>query len=109
MDSELNQNEYGPSPKYILPLGNNYNPPVNLVETVPVANPNVIYTPPPNVITGYPQPNPLVPPTDPYQQRNQITPQVPTYPSNHMDAPPPVYPQPTPADPYNNSSDFQAQ
>ena len=72
IDSEERQNEYGPSPKYILPqngalLNNNNN----------YVQPNIVAVP----VNPYPQPNPVPPQVAPYPQPNPMPPQVAPYPN----------------------------
>ena len=105
IDSEPNQNQYGPSPKYILPQNVPLNP-GNLVQpavVVPVSPypqagpmpPQVAPYPQPGPITPqvapYPQPNPVPPQVSPYPQPNQMPPQVSPYPqqNNQGQIPPP--------------------
>ena len=80
VDSEQNTNEYGPSPKYILPQNEALNQ-NNSGYGIPL-NP-------------YPQPNQMPPQVSPYPQPNQMPPQVSPYP---QPMPPQVspYPQPMP-------------
>lgn len=80
-DSEQTQNEYGPSPKYVMPSGNlipgnNYNPPV---VAYPQSNPVVIpvnQSPLPPQAVPYPQPNPIPYQQPPYMQQDPIPPEA---------------------------------
>lgn len=127
LDSQESANEYGPSPKYIMPITitNNYIPPMNVIAVTPVVQPvNVIVPvqqapiveypnapyPQDNIISppvaAYPQQNPMnVPPVAPYPQQNPAPSNVSPYP-----APADPYSKPNPIqpnnDPYYNSSDF---
>ena len=71
LDSEEMPNEYGPSPKYILPL----NQPINPVSPYPQQAP----------VSPYPQP--MAQPVSPYPQPNPVPPQP------YMAPPPGPYPQ----------------
>ena len=88
IDSEERVNEYGPSPKYILPLNQPINPPVTVVPVPvpvpaypqpPMAQPVPTYNQPP-MAQGVPTYN--QPPTQPYMPAQPVT-----YPG------PPPYPQ----------------
>ena len=72
LDSEERPNEYGPSPKYILPLNQPINPispyPQPGYDAVPVS-PYPQPIPVAQPVTAYPQPNPMAPPQSPYPQQ----------------------------------------
>ena len=109
LDSEPNLNQYGPSPKYILPQnvplnpGNLVQPVQPAVVVVPVSPypqagpvpPQVVPVPQPGPVppqvAPYPQPNPVPPQVSPYPQPNQMPPQVSPYPqqNNQGQIPPP--------------------
>ena len=105
-DSEPNLNQYGPSPKYILPQnvplnpGNLVQPPVVVVPVSPYPQagpvpPQVVPVPQPGPVppqvAPYPQPGPITPQVAPYPQPNQMPPQVSPYPqpNNQGQIPPP--------------------
>lgn len=107
IDSEMRVNEYGPSPKYVIPTTNvnNYNPPVGVIAVTPVVvQPAVIAVPlqpnppvqPP--IAPYPQPNPMVPPPmAPYPQQDpMVPPPMAPYPQQAPMVPNPMYSQQNP-------------
>jgi uncharacterized membrane protein YhaH (DUF805 family) len=99
IDSEPNQNQYGPSPKYILPLNAPLNQ-GNLVQPAVVVVPVSPYPqagPVPPQVAPYPQPGPVPPQVAPYPQPVPITPQVAPYPQ-----PNPVPPQVSPYPQQNN-------
>lgn len=94
LDSEERSNEYGPSPKYILPANgpiyqNNYVPPgTPLANQYPQPNTILIQVNPiPPEVSGYPQPNPGVPQY--YPQQDPGAPQY--YPQPNPQIPPPQY------------------
>ena len=98
-DSEMNLNNYGPCPKYIIPTTNlnNYKPPLNVIAVSPVAQPAVVVVPiqsnpvvhPP--IAPYPQQDPMVPPPmAPYPQQDPMVP-PPMYPQQYPIVPLPMY------------------
>ena len=111
VDSEQNTNEYGPSPKYILPQNealnqnnNGYGIPVNPYPQSNQMQPQVspYPQPMPPQVSPYPQPNqmppqvspypqPMPPQVSPYPQPNQMAPQVNPYP---QPMPPQVSPYP---------------
>ena len=112
IDSDMNTNIFGPSPKYIMPATTptNYNPPA-VVAVTPVVQPAVVLMPvQPTIVVQpvapYPQPNPT--PVVPYPQQNPMAPPVSQY-------PPPAdpYSKPNPIQPQNdtgyNSTDFSGQ
>ena len=91
IDSDQNTNEYGPSPKYILPQNVPLNPndsaygiPVNPYpqqnQMPPQVNPYPQQNQMPPQVNPYPQPNQMPPQVNPYPQPNQIPPQVNPYP-----------------------------
>ena len=117
IDSEEGQNEYGPSPKYIMPVsapGNNYNPPIApvvVVQPTPVVVPVVAYTDPmaPQVVPPYPQAGPMPPQPMPYPGPNQIPPQTAPYSQANPIQPPSVAPYPPVQDPYSKPNPIQPQ
>lgn len=112
IDSEMNSNEYGPSPKYVIPTANtnNYKPPVGppvsppVIAVTPIVQPAVVIVPvQPNPVVNppiapYPQPIPIVqPPIAPYPQHDpMVPPPMAPYPPQDPMLPPPMYPQQNP-------------
>ena len=93
IDSEQGTNEYGPSPKYILPDNAPLNPNNNAygIPVSPYPQPNQVQ---PQVA---PYPQPMQPQVNPYPQLNEMTPQVNPYPQpNQMPPQANPYPQPEP-------------
>lgn len=106
IDSEQGTNQYGPSPKYIVPdnapLNQNNNAYVVPVNPYPQQNqmqPQVSPYPQPNQVQPQvnPYPQPMQPQVSPYPQPNQMAPQVNPYPQlNEMTPQANPYPQPEP-------------
>lgn len=121
IDYEEEQNEYGPSPKYIMPVNipeNNYNPPITPVLVVsPIPQPTPVIAPPvpypdpmnPQVVPPYPQASPMPSQPFPYPGPNPIPPQADPYSQPNPMQPPPVSPNPPIQDPYSKPNPIQPQ
>ena len=106
IDSEQGTNQYGPSPKYIVPDNAPLNPnnnayvvPVNPYPQQNQMQPQVSPYPQPNQVQPQvnPYPQPMQPQVSPYPQPNQMAPQVNPYPQlNEMTPQANPYPQPEP-------------
>ena len=106
IDSEQGTNQYGPSPKYIVPDNAPLNPnnnayvvPVNPYPQQNQMQPQVSPYPQPNQVQPQvnPYPQPMQPQVSPYPQPNQMAPQVNPYPQlNEMTPHANPYPQPEP-------------
>jgi len=107
IDSESTTNEYGPSPKYVMPSGNllpgnNYNPPiVPYPQTDPVVVVPVTVNPQPQPIP-YPQQNPV-----PIQQPPYIPQNTPYSQATSNQQPPQGAPYPSFNDPYSKPNSMQ--
>ena len=119
IDSQRETNEYGPSPKYVMPpQDNNYNPPIPGVPVNPYPQPNNVVAIP---ISPYQQPNPIPPEVMPLPQPNSIPPEVMNNPQsnyinpqntpysqvNPIPPPPEGVPYPSLDDPYSKPSPIQ--
>ena len=92
IDSKKDTNEYGPSPKYILPQNVPFNPNINDSGVAVPVNPYPQARPIPQV-SPYPQPNQLPSHVSPNPHDNQIAFQENTYPQSKP-MPPKVSPDP---------------